>query len=47
MLKSIIYHVNEVSNLEELAGILSCNIGSFSTTYLGLPLGAKFKFSEI
>nr|XP_016434745.1 PREDICTED: uncharacterized protein LOC107761094 [Nicotiana tabacum] len=43
MLKSVIYSVNEVTNLAELAEILCCNTGSFPTTYLGLPLGAKFK----
>ncbi|WMV40276.1 hypothetical protein MTR67_033661 [Solanum verrucosum] len=47
MIKSIIYPVNKVQNLEKFADILSCNIGSFPTTYLGLPLGAKFKSPEI
>ncbi|KAL3368494.1 hypothetical protein AABB24_009384 [Solanum stoloniferum] len=44
MLKNIIYLVDEVSNLEELADILSCKIGSFPTTYLGLPLGEYLSF---
>ncbi|XP_070015961.1 uncharacterized protein [Nicotiana sylvestris] len=43
MLKSVIYPVNEVHNMEELAGILGCSIGTFPTTYKGLPLGGKFK----
>lgn len=43
MLKNIIYPVNEVPNLEELADLLCCKIGSLPTTYLGFPLGAKFK----
>ena len=47
MLKSAIYPVNQVDNLEELAGILSCKIGSLPTTYLGLPLGASFISSGI
>ncbi|XP_060210356.1 uncharacterized protein LOC132637257 [Lycium barbarum] len=47
MLKINIYPVNEVPNLEELADILSYNIGSLPTTYLGLPLGAKFKSIDI
>ena len=47
MLKSAIYLVNQVDNLEELAGILSCKIGSLPTTYLGLLLGASFKSSGI
>ncbi|XP_070021916.1 uncharacterized protein LOC142177631 [Nicotiana tabacum] len=45
--KSIIYPVNRVSNIEELVGIIGCSIGSLPTTYLGLPLGAKFKNSDI
>nr|XP_016486391.1 PREDICTED: uncharacterized protein LOC107806694 [Nicotiana tabacum] len=45
--KSIIYPVNQVSNIEELAGIIGCSIGSLPTTYLGLPLGAKFKSCDI
>ncbi|CAN4108541.1 unnamed protein product [Withania somnifera] len=47
MSKSTIYPVNSVHNLAELAGIMCCNIGPFPTTYLGLPLGAKFKANEI
>lgn len=47
MSKSIIYPVNVVPNLEELAEIMFCNIGSFPTTYLGLPLGASHKAVEI
>lgn len=46
MLKSVIYPVNEVANLEELAGILSCSTGTFPTTYLG-SLGTKFKSTGI
>ena len=47
MLKSVIYPVNQAANLEELASILSCKSGSLPTTYLGLPLGASFKYSGI
>uniref|UniRef100_A0A1U7V1A2 Uncharacterized protein LOC104212559 n=1 Tax=Nicotiana sylvestris TaxID=4096 RepID=A0A1U7V1A2_NICSY len=47
MLKSVIYPVNSVPNLLELADIMGCNPGSFPTTYLGLPLGAKYKSTEI
>ncbi|XP_060212175.1 uncharacterized protein LOC132639770 [Lycium barbarum] len=47
MLKSTIYPVNEVPNMEELADIMGCKIGSFPSTYLGLPLGAKYKSTEI
>ncbi|XP_075083429.1 uncharacterized protein LOC142167168 [Nicotiana tabacum] len=45
--KSIIYPVNRVSNIEELAGIIGCSIGSLPTTYLGLPLRTKFKSCDI
>ncbi|KAF3624709.1 Syntaxin-51 [Capsicum annuum] len=47
MLKSVIFLVNEVSDLEELVGILGCNTGSLPTTYLGLSLGAAFGFTSI
>lgn len=47
MLKSKVYPVNNVPNLDELAGILSCDIAALLTTYLGLPLGAKFKSTEV
>ena len=47
MSKNIIYLVNSVQNLAEPAGIMFCNIGSFPTTYLGLPLGTNFKANEI
>ena len=32
-----------MNNTVELASELGCNIGSFPTSYLGLPLGAKHK----
>ena len=35
--------VGPVSNLVELASELGCKIGSFPTSYLGLPLEAKHK----
>nr|XP_016481281.1 PREDICTED: uncharacterized protein LOC107802323 [Nicotiana tabacum] len=47
MSKSIIYLVNVVPELEELADIIYCNIGSFPTSYLGLPLGASRRSTEI
>ncbi|XP_049368433.1 uncharacterized protein LOC125833335 [Solanum verrucosum] len=43
MSKSIIYPVNEVPDLENMADIRCCSIRSFSTAYLGLPLGASYK----
>lgn len=47
MLKSTIYPVNEVPELEEFARLMCCNVGSFPTVYLGLPLGAKHKSHAI
>ena len=39
--------MGEVENIKLLAHILGCNIRSFSTTYLGLSLGARFKEQAI
>ena len=39
--KSEIIPIGPVNNLVELATELGCNIGSFPTSYLGLPLGAN------
>ncbi|KAG5616179.1 hypothetical protein H5410_016003 [Solanum commersonii] len=36
--------LKNVNNTEELAEILWCKIGLLSSTYLGIPLGAKLKF---
>ncbi|XP_075079709.1 uncharacterized protein LOC142164900 [Nicotiana tabacum] len=47
VLKSIMYLVNDVPNLEELSNIMGCTIGSLPTTYLGLFLGARYKNTEI
>lgn len=44
LLKSVIYLVNDVLNLNELARILCCSIGS---SLSGLLLGAKYKSSRI
>ena len=41
--KSEIIPIGPVTNLVELASELDCIIGSFPTSYLGLPLGAKLK----
>ena len=41
--KSEIIPIGLVNNTAELASELGCNIGSFPTSYLGLPLGAKHK----
>ena len=41
--KSEIIPIGPVDNVEELASELGCKNGSFPTSYLGLPLGAKHK----
>ena len=41
--KSEIIPIGPVINLEGLASDLGCKMGSFPTSYLGLPLGAKHK----
>ena len=41
--KSEIIPIGPMTNLVELASELGCKIGSFPTSYLGLPLGAKHK----
>ena len=41
--KSEIIPICPVDNAEELANELGCKTGSFPTSYLGLPLGAKHK----
>lgn len=46
MLKSVIYPLNMVPDLEELV-IMCCNVGCFPSTYLDLPLSAKHKSAEI
>lgn len=47
MLKSIIYPVNGEHNIEMLADITGCSIGSLPLTYLGLPMGGNFKNSDV
>ena len=39
--------VGQVVNIRLLAGVIGFPIDSFSTSYLGLPLGAKFKDKSI
>ena len=42
--KSKLILIGDVSNIEDLARVLGCKVGSLPSTYLGLPLGAPFKF---
>jgi hypothetical protein len=41
--KSVLVPVGEVSDVGALAEILGCEVGSLPITYLGMPLGARFK----
>lgn len=45
--KSQIITVNEVPQIQSLAGSLGCEVGQLPTIYLGLPLGAKNKTQDI
>ena len=45
--KSKLVPVGEVPNIEALAGILGCKTHTLPMTYLGLPLGAKYKAKAI
>ncbi|WMV10595.1 hypothetical protein MTR67_003980 [Solanum verrucosum] len=39
--KSMLFPINEVTNIEELSRILRGEVGALPTSYLGMPLGAK------
>ena len=45
--KSEIVPVGEVGNIDDLAGILCCRVGSLPMKYLGMPLRASFKTASI
>jgi hypothetical protein len=45
--KSELVPIGEVEDVESLAHILGCRIGSLPMTYLGMPLGASFKSVSI
>ena len=45
--KSEIVPVGEVNNLDALANILHCRVGSLPMKYLGMPLGSSFKTASI
>ena len=34
-------------NLEEFAEVLGCKVGSLPSPYLGLPLGAPYKYGKV
>jgi len=41
--KSEIVPIGEVEDVEGLAQLLGCRVGSLPMTYLGMPLGASYK----
>ena len=41
--KSEIIPIGEVSNIQSLANILQCRVGSLPMIYLGMPLGTLYK----
>jgi len=41
--KSSILSIGHMDNIQMLACVLGCKVDAFPTTYLGLPLSAKFK----
>ena len=45
--KSEIVPVGEVNNLDALANIIQCRVGSLPMKYLGMPLGNSFKTASI
>ena len=45
--KSEIVPMGDVGNLNVLARVLCCKVGSLPMTYLGMPLGAHYKDSSI
>lgn len=45
--KSLLYPINEVTNMDQLAAVLGGIVGAMPATYLGMPLGAKSKSNEI
>ena len=40
--KSELIPLGRVENVDDLAGELGCKVGSFPSSYLGMPLGASF-----
>lgn len=41
--KSELFQIGDVPNIESLASILGCKIGSLAASYLGMSLGSNFK----
>ena len=45
--KSEIIPIGDVSNIQSLANILQCRVGSLPMIYLGMPLGTLYKTAFI
>ena len=45
--KSSILPIGHMDNIQMLASVLGCKVDAFPTTYIGLPLSAKFKEKAI
>ena len=45
--KSEIVHIGEVRDIQTLANILQCRVGSLPMIYLGMPLGSLYKTTFI
>ena len=45
--KSELIPIEDVSNLEDLVGVLGCKVSVLPTTYLGLLLGALYKSAKV
>ena len=45
--KSEMVRISDVDNLDTLADILGCKVGSLPMSYLGMPLGASYKSSFV
>ena len=45
--KSEVVPIGEVSNIQTLANILQCRVGSLPMIYLGMPLGTLYKTTSI
>lgn len=43
LLKSRMYRVGSMDQIDKLAECLGCSVGHLPTTYLGLPLGVSYK----
>ena len=45
--KSEMVQISDADNLDTLADMLGCKVGSLPMSYLGMPLGASYKSSFV